>query len=60
MSPRIDAHQHVWKVERGDYGWLKPELGVLYRDYAIADLVPHLDQNDRQAPVGLGPLEQVL
>ncbi len=40
---RIDAHQHVWRVDRGDYGWLKPELGVLYRDYAIADLVPHLE-----------------
>ena len=44
MSPRIDAHQHVWKVERGDYGWLHPELGVLYRDFTIAELLPHLDR----------------
>lgn len=39
---RIDAHQHFWQVERGDYGWLTPELGVLYRDYAPADLKPLL------------------
>jgi len=44
MSPRIDAHQHVWKVERGDYGWLQPELGVLYRDFNIPELLPHLDR----------------
>jgi L-fuconolactonase len=40
---RVDAHQHFWKVERGDYGWLTPDLGVLYRDYLPADLQPHLD-----------------
>ncbi|MCY9668663.1 amidohydrolase family protein [Paenibacillus alginolyticus] len=30
---RIDAHQHYWKTERGDYGWLTPEQGILYVDY---------------------------
>ncbi|OGX68159.1 MAG: hypothetical protein A2189_04000 [Paenibacillus sp. RIFOXYA1_FULL_44_5] len=30
---RIDAHQHYWKTERGDYGWLTPEQGILYADY---------------------------
>ena len=19
---RIDAHQHYWKIDRGDYGWI--------------------------------------
>jgi L-fuconolactonase len=28
----IDAHQHYWQLERGDYGWLTPDLTVLYRD----------------------------
>ncbi len=36
----IDAHQHFWRVQRGDYGWLTPELGALYRDFAPADLEP--------------------
>lgn len=39
---KIDAHQHFWQVERGEYGWLTPELGVLYRDYGPEDLTPLL------------------
>jgi len=40
---RIDAHQHYWKIDRGDYGWITPELPVLYRDFLPPDLQPHLD-----------------
>lgn len=39
---KIDAHQHVWRVARGDYGWLTPDLTPLYRDYSLDDLRPHL------------------
>lgn len=39
---RIDAHQHYWKIDRGDYGWITPEIPVLYRDFLPADLAPHL------------------
>ncbi len=39
---RIDAHQHFWAVARGDYGWLKPELTTLYRDFQPNDLTPIL------------------
>ena len=39
---RIDAHQHYWKIARGDYGWITPEIPVLYRDFLPADLAPHL------------------
>lgn len=41
---KVDAHQHVWRVDRGDYGWLTPELTPLYRDYSLDDLRPHLSQ----------------
>jgi L-fuconolactonase len=34
----IDAHQHYWRLERGDYGWLTPDLAVLYRDCLPAEL----------------------
>jgi L-fuconolactonase len=30
---RIDAHQHYWRIDRGDYGWLTPALGAIYRDF---------------------------
>jgi L-fuconolactonase len=39
---KIDAHQHVWQLARGDYGWLTPELAPLYRDFTLDDLRPHL------------------
>lgn len=34
---KIDAHFHSWQVARGDYGWLTPAMGVIYRDVAVAD-----------------------
>ena len=39
---RVDAHQHFWRINRGDYGWLTPDQGALYRDYSPADLAPLL------------------
>lgn len=39
----IDAHQHFWKPDRADYGWLTPELKTLYRDFLPSDLKPLLD-----------------
>ncbi|SFJ55552.1 hypothetical protein SAMN02799624_04998 [Paenibacillus sp. UNC496MF] len=30
---RIDAHQHYWKIHRGDYGWITPDNRMMYRDY---------------------------
>ncbi len=39
----IDTHQHFWKLDRGDYGWLTSELAPLYRDFMPADLKPLLD-----------------
>ena len=42
---RIDAHQHFWRLERGDYGWLTPELEPIYRDFEPDDLAPHLSAN---------------
>ncbi len=40
--PRIDAHHHVWRIDRGDYGWLTPDSGAIYRDFTLADLWPLL------------------
>lgn len=41
----IDSHQHFWQVGRFDYPWMSSDLGVLYRDYLPADLVPILERN---------------
>ena len=37
---RIDAHQHFWRLTRGDYGWLTPDQAAIYRDFQPADLAP--------------------
>ena len=36
----IDSHHHLWRLSRGDYGWLTPDLATLYRDFEPADLAP--------------------
>lgn len=41
MIVLIDAHHHVWRVNRGDYGWLTPDL-LICRDYGLEDLRPLL------------------
>ena len=47
----IDAHQHFWQLSRGDYGWLTPAAGALYRDYLPHDLTPLLKEHDVGATV---------
>lgn len=42
---RIDAHQHYWTMSRSDYGWITPELPVLYRDYLPEHLDAHLKRH---------------
>ncbi len=40
---RIDAHQHFWRLDRGDYGWLTPaEHPRIARDFSPGDLAPLL------------------
>ncbi len=36
----IDSHVHLWRLSRGDYGWLSPDLTALYRDFEPGDLAP--------------------
>ncbi len=38
----IDAHQHFWQLNRGDYTWLTPALEPLYRDFLPEHLIGHL------------------
>lgn len=37
---KIDAHQHFWKYNIKEYGWIGPHMGVLKKDYLPADLRP--------------------
>lgn len=48
---RIDSHQHFWRLQRGDYGWLTPAAGALYRDFEPEDLLPELEAAGVRASV---------
>jgi len=41
----IDAHQHFWRLSRGDYAWLTPALQPIYRDFEPSDLAPLLTRH---------------
>ena len=51
VPPRIDAHHHVWRLDRGDYGWLTPAQGAIYRDFTLADLKPLLTSAGVEATI---------
>jgi L-fuconolactonase len=40
---RIDAHQHFWRYDAADYGWITDAMPALKRDFLPADLKPLLD-----------------
>ncbi|HEY2862716.1 MAG TPA: amidohydrolase family protein [Casimicrobiaceae bacterium] len=50
---KIDAHHHVWRLDRGDYGWLKPTqaLRPIYRDFGLDELAPLLRASNVDATV---------
>ena len=48
---KLDAHQHFWRLDRGDYDWLTPALSPLYRDYLPRDLAPYLEDSGIDATI---------
>jgi L-fuconolactonase len=48
---RIDAHQHFWRLARGDYGWLTAALAPIHRDFGPADLAPLLNARGIQKTI---------
>ncbi len=41
----IDSHQHFWKYNKAEYGWISEELTVLKRDFLPVDLKPLMAKN---------------
>ncbi|WP_140848728.1 amidohydrolase [Paracoccus sp. FO-3] len=39
----IDAHQHFWRLSRGDYPWPNESVAPIFRDFAPEDLLPLLE-----------------
>ena len=48
----VDSHQHFWKLSRGDYSWMTPDMKVLYKDFFPQDLEPLIkDKNITQTVI---------
>lgn len=40
---RIDAHQHFWRYNADEFGWIDDSMSWLRRDFGPADLKPELE-----------------
>lgn len=45
MSIRIDAHQHFWRYDPAEHGWITDEMHAIRKDFLPADLEPILAAN---------------
>ncbi len=43
---RIDSHQHFWKYDAREYGWIDDSMKSLRRDFLPGDLEPELERNN--------------
>jgi L-fuconolactonase len=50
---KIDSHQHFWKYNPAEYGWIDERMKVLRRDFLPSDLIIELQQNDFQGSIAV-------
>ncbi len=49
----VDAHQHFWRYDAREYGWIDESMAALRRDFLPADLKPELEGNGFQGCVAV-------
>jgi len=49
----IDSHQHFWKYNAEEYGWIGEGMNVLKKDYLPADLFPLLKNNSIDGSIAI-------
>ena len=47
----IDAHQHVWDLDRSPYSWLGPDVPQWNRTFDFDEVAPQLARNGVDATV---------
>lgn len=50
---RIDSHQHFWRYQAAEYGWIGPGMDVLKRDHMPPDLAPLLQASGMDGSVAV-------
>jgi L-fuconolactonase len=56
---RIDAHQHFWIYDPGEYSWIDESMTTLQRDFLPADLEPILKRNGVNGSVAVQTRESL-
>jgi L-fuconolactonase len=50
---QVDAHQHFWRYDQSEYGWIDDSMAALRRDFLPADLKPELERSGFQGCVAV-------
>jgi L-fuconolactonase len=50
---RVDTHQHFWKYNPAEYGWIDDSMAVIRRDFLPEDLEPQLERNEFQGSIAV-------
>jgi len=50
---QIDAHQHFWRYDEREYGWIDDSMAALRRDFLPEDLKPEMERNGFQGCVAV-------
>jgi L-fuconolactonase len=50
---QIDAHQHFWRYDEREYGWIDDSMAALRRDFLSEDLKPEMERNGFQGCVAV-------
>lgn len=50
---KVDAHQHFWKFNDQDFGWIDDEMAVLRRDFTPDDLAAELSGSGYRASIAV-------
>ncbi|MEP2980839.1 MAG: amidohydrolase family protein [Lentilitoribacter sp.] len=45
-SYQIDAHQHFWQIQRGDYDWMDDNVSAIRHDILPSDLSPLIKKHE--------------
>jgi L-fuconolactonase len=49
----IDTHQHFWRYEPGEYGWIDDSMAALRRDFLPADALREMTAADVRASIAV-------
>jgi L-fucono-1,5-lactonase len=53
MIPRIDAHHHLWRYSKEEYGWIAGNMAAIARDFLPQDLQQALSSSGIQGTIAV-------